>query len=82
MGLRESKTPLERAESFASSERFRNLVAQAHQRGARLSLNGTKTRWEMETATSVSVQETDWRWDTDNAEDFVFQCLVARLNMI
>lgn len=81
MGLIESKTPATRAEEFATSTRFLELVKRGKEAGVTVEINGLTTTVYSVTSTSESLSETTWRWEDDGCADMVYQVLEFRIEL-
>ena len=68
--------PSKRADEFSKSQRFLDLVNDAKAKGVIVEMDGMTTIVKHETGNSES--RTEWRWNTPDCEDFIFDILQKR----
>lgn len=82
MGGSSSKSSLERAEVFAQSKKFRDLVEYALAKGVIIEIDGLTTTVKHVNSTSVGHNTTTWRWDDERSEELVYESLLERVQRI
>lgn len=74
-------TPEQRAEEFASSERFLNLVAEGKKHDLKIRIEGLSTVIECSRPNYESVSNSEWTWDKPDSEDFIYRVLVRNVEI-